>query len=405
MMQHARARVHADLHHRLPTRNDYAPVLSPADQQLATTASRRTRRGDFLRAASWAITKARLHPRANATTLRVARDLAHRLTADGQVAYAREAMWRRLGISRRTLERHVAVLRELGLLVWAVHGCRTNTKPARSGEWAGTATIYAAVVPRVWDEALGHRVRGHGYHARLVGYTEQGRELAITEARRTLRGDHRRDAPSCKTNPQRRTAKAEREKKNIQRTQRRDRRPARLPESYRATADQAQHAMSVAAWIRPRVAWVQSEGLRRLGFALRPWIMSGLGRDDIAAELTSWWIRGRPTSPAALIMARQRTQQLTAETDASTTVPPPGAHAAPAPPNQAFLKAAAQNRASFGNRAAHTAPQQEPAFVIRDQILASLRQARQQWLARSAGQCATYAEWEALCTSLEARLR
>ncbi|MER6031079.1 hypothetical protein [Streptomyces sp. NPDC001851] len=47
----------------------------------------------------------------------------------GHVAYCRDTMFKRLGINRRTLERHIAVLRELGLLVRAVHDSRTNTRP------------------------------------------------------------------------------------------------------------------------------------------------------------------------------------------------------------------------------------------------------------------------------------
>jgi hypothetical protein len=35
-----------------------------------------------------------------------------------------------------------------------------------------------------------------------------------------------------------------------------------------------------------------------------------------------------------------------------------------------------------------------PPFVIRDRILASLRQAEQQWLTRQPQQCASFAEWE-----------
>lgn len=111
MMQHARAPVQeADApphpprgQPRISTNNLFVPIRAHADQEIGTTASRRTRRGDFLRAATWAITEG-LHPKAGDTTLRVARDLAARLNADGQVAYCRETMWRRLGISRRTLE-------------------------------------------------------------------------------------------------------------------------------------------------------------------------------------------------------------------------------------------------------------------------------------------------------------
>ncbi|MER5550047.1 hypothetical protein ABT072_48595, partial [Streptomyces sp. NPDC002589] len=340
------------------------PVCEHADQEIGTTASRRTRRGDFLRAATWAITE-RLHPKAGDTTLRVARDLAERLNADGHVAYCRDSMFRRLGISRRTLERHIAVLRELGLLVWAVHGSRTNTRPAGSGEWAGTATIYAAVVPRAWDDAVGHRVRGHGYHARHIGFTEHGRQLAIAEARRSTRPSRRRDTPSCKTNHPRPIAEMRGRKNNTSAprgVRPRPRRRHEVPEPYRASPEQAANAVSVAAWVRPRVPWTQSESLRRLAFSLRPWIATGRSAADIAADLSVWRVPRRPASAASVIMARW------SEFDGQDQpAADPGRRedtAVAVPPNPAFLDAMDTLRARL-----HSPDRQDPelhGFVIRD---------------------------------------
>jgi hypothetical protein len=408
MMQHARAPVHhaaAPPHpaHGQPqtsTDNLFILVRSRADQEVATTASRRTRRPDFLRAATWAI-QARLHPRASATTLRVAEDLADRLNADGHVAYCREAMWKRLRISRRTLERHVAVLRELGLLVWALHGSRTNTRPAGSCEWAGTATIYAAVVPRAWDDAVGHRVHGHGYHARHIGFTRHGRELAIAEARRRTRRSRRRDAPSCKTNHQRRTAEVEGKNNNTApgHGRRGRRRPQPVAKPYRANPQQAAHAVSIAARIRPLLPWTQAEPLRRLAFALRPWTTAGRSAEDIAAELMAWRVPRRPASPAALIMSRSRTRAWAPGAE-DLGVARPVAGPAGVPPNQAFRQAAEQLRARLPDPSEPSAAE-EPGFVIRDRILASLQQAERDWRARTPQECSTFAEWEAICDARE----
>ncbi len=410
MMQHARAPVHATAaptrpprgQHRISPNNRFNPVCEHADQEIGTTASRRTRRGDFLRAATWAITQ-RLHPKAGDTTLRVARDLAARLNADGHVAYCRDTMFKRLGISRRTLERHIAVLRELGLLVWALHGSRTNTRPAGSGEWAGTATIYAAVVPRAWDDALGHRVSGHGYHARHIGFTEQGRQLAIADARRRTRPSHRRDTPSCKTNHPRPKAEMGGKKNNTRapRSARpRSRRRHEVPEPYRASTPQAAHAVSVAAWIRPRVPWTQGEGLRRLAFALRPWIATGLSAADIAADLSVWRMPRRPASPASVIMARW-----SEFADQDQPAPTCGQREEPAdavPPNTAFLEAMETVRTRLHSLYPPAEPEPDPpGFVIRDRILASLAAADRARHARTAEQCLTFAEWEAVCDARE----
>lgn len=59
----------------------------------------------------------------------------------------------------------------------------------------------------------------------------------------------------------------------------------------------------IAAQVRPRVPWTQTEGIRRLAFALRPLIDRGLDVHDIAAELSTWRLLWRPTRPAAYIRA------------------------------------------------------------------------------------------------------
>jgi DNA-binding transcriptional ArsR family regulator len=399
MMQHARASIQVPDETFLtrcqkPT-NGFGLILDPRHQEVRTTTSRRTRRGDFLRAAQWALTT-RLHPKAGDTTWRVAKDLATRMNADGHVAYCRDAMYRRLGISRRTLERHVAVLRELGLLVWDVHGNRTNTRPPGSGSWAGTATIYAAVVPPAWDEALGHRVEGRGYHARHIGFTPRGRERAIAEARGRTRRGPRRDAPSCRTNHSRRTAEEEGRKNYTARSRRarsRSHPPKGPSEAVRFTPAEASGAMSIAAFVRPRVPWSQGEGLRRLAFALRPWIRTGRSAAEIAAELAAWCVSRRPSSPAALILAHGQT--LADRTTPHREPPAPETPRTGVQPNQAFLEALGELvDAPF----TPTAPEPDPpAFVIRNRILASIAEAGRAWRDRDAGQCRSYAEWEAVC--------
>ncbi|MFD6967185.1 hypothetical protein [Streptomyces sp. NPDC059949] len=89
-------------------------------------------------------------------------------------------------------------------------------------------------------------------------------------------------------------------------TRPRTRRHRDVPQPYRATPEQAAHAVSVAVFIRPRVSWTQAEGLRRLAFALRPWIATGRCAADLVAELSVWRVSRRPASPAAVIMARRR---------------------------------------------------------------------------------------------------
>ncbi|MEV0784934.1 hypothetical protein AB0I52_18555 [Streptomyces sp. NPDC050423] len=123
-----------------------------------------------------------LHPRATETTLTVARDLAARMDYRlGFVLYDLEGTAARCGVSTATVKRHVRVLRELGALAWHRHGSKRNLRlPGRP--YTATATIYAATIPAAYDEAMGHRLDGAGYRARMAGVTDRGRALATKAA-------------------------------------------------------------------------------------------------------------------------------------------------------------------------------------------------------------------------------
>jgi hypothetical protein len=122
-----------------------------------------------VQAVQWLI-GAGLHPKANATTQRIADDLASRMDyTTGHVLYGLKDMVARLGIPRSTIARHIGYLRELGALAWVRHGSRTNRlRQLGLTGYAGTATIYAAVIPAVFDHAMGHTIIGSGYTARIV---------------------------------------------------------------------------------------------------------------------------------------------------------------------------------------------------------------------------------------------
>lgn len=147
----------------------HALVRGTASQHIDHTASRRSGPRKWLRAVQWLIA-AGLHHKANTTTMRVAEDLAARMDYDtGHVLYGLDEMIARLGISRTTVTNHIKYLRELGALAWVQHGTRTNRLRSlgRKG-YQGTATVYAAVIPSAYDHAMGHRVIGTGYTARIV---------------------------------------------------------------------------------------------------------------------------------------------------------------------------------------------------------------------------------------------
>ncbi|MFJ5221043.1 hypothetical protein ACIP98_41170 [Streptomyces sp. NPDC088354] len=399
MMQHARTD-----NQDFPTTKADGPVQQPsvgafelvgdhAWQEISTTRSRRVDKKSFLEAARWAV-ESKLHPKANATTLLVADDLARRMDRQGHVLYRRDEMTRRLPVSRRTVDRHVAYLRELGLLAWVVHGSRTNPRKEGQGGWSGTATIYAATAPRAWDHSRGHRIAGTGYAARLIGFTQAGREAAIARARRDASQRRRRDTPSCRSTHYRPKAGVSGKRNN---TSPRTRRPAtRLGD---VTPAQAAHAVDVARWLRPRIWWTQGETLRRLAYAIRPWLLAGFSREEIATELASWWLTWRPRTVAAYIGARR--QRATCAATPATQPPPSVAPTSPetrAEPTMGFLQAAHHIRHAWRPPQICCSGNCDDVHevAIRRRILGSLAQAEVRRIKRSASACSSLGEYEDL---------
>ncbi|MGW9211301.1 cell wall protein [Embleya sp. NPDC055664] len=279
----------------------------------------------------------RAHPKAGTTTARVARDLAARMDHhEGTVIYGLDATAERLRLSRATVKRHVAILRELGALAWRIHGSRRNLRrPGRP--YTATGTVYAAVVPPAYDHAHGHRISGHGYTARLVGLTPAGRARAaastITPPRRPTLASTRATAPDTRSAANDRTPHDAPPSLNIPtpqprswsiggfrdtRTRRTTRALSARPAAARAKAGndrvtggrsplQVARDVRVAAAVRARVTWTAHETLRRLAWALRPLIDRGLDGPRITGELTAWGLDDwHPQRPAAFITARLR---------------------------------------------------------------------------------------------------
>ncbi|WP_435245188.1 hypothetical protein [Streptomyces tendae] len=151
------------------------------DQDVLHTASRRCEPRDWLVALDWMIFEAKLHPKANRTTARVAMDLSSRMDyRRGIVLYRLVETAATLELDVATVKRHVSYLREMGALVWLQHGSKRNLRlPGR--KYTATATVYGAVVPPAYDAAKGYRLRGEGYEAKVIGRTEAARQRAVDE--------------------------------------------------------------------------------------------------------------------------------------------------------------------------------------------------------------------------------
>ncbi|MCX4902348.1 winged helix-turn-helix domain-containing protein [Streptomyces sp. NBC_00892] len=311
------------------------------EQDVLYTASRRSEPRAWLRSVVWLVA-AGLHPEAGPSTVVVAEDLAGRMDyRRGIVVYGLKGTARRTGLSPATVKRHVKVLRELGALVWLVYGSKRNL--VLPGEpYMATATIYGAVIPPVFDEAMGHRLTGTGYEGRVCGMTEAGRERAVAEATARSEARHQsrrrgeRHRPSGRHGARVRTVRpvdnpssqacephslgsyhrspavqvesgckdTSRERASCRKAPRPSFKISRNSDGSRRTAGQTKRGVGITQQVRPRVPWTQRESLRALEVALRPFTDAGWDWPMITAELHSWMLTWRPARPAAYIRAR-----------------------------------------------------------------------------------------------------
>jgi AraC-like DNA-binding protein len=290
-------------------------VRGPA-QEVAHTQSRRSGPRAWLRAVEWLIA-AGLHRRANATTAKVAEDLAQRMDySTGHVRYCLDETAARLEVSRATVKRHVSYLRELGALAWVQHGTRTNIRRALGMTgYAGTATIYAAVIPPVFDHAMGHRIVGSGYTARIV-IDQRDRPNIPTQAAKPV--DNRPVDNSAGEGLEPPSLTWLRKKGKVQveggsnYTSQARQAKSRIPhqsssiDGRRRTAADVEKAGKVVRLVRALVNWTQSVPLRRLEYVLRPWTDRGWDAFRIADELNGMCsgVRWKPARPDAFIRAR-----------------------------------------------------------------------------------------------------
>ncbi|MGW0647282.1 hypothetical protein ACWD4T_00505 [Streptomyces umbrinus] len=299
-----------DTHRRV-----FAPIWTTDDHEVGTTESRRLRRsGDFLAAAEFMV-GAGFHEKAGRTTLRLAKVFAARMhrNKDGHIPFNVDATAHELGLKRRAVFAHARYLRELGLLAYVEHGTKTNVLRTRYGAawttghgYRGTATLFAPVAPRVWDQAMGHRIEGTGYTARLIGVTAEGRIQAVDNARRqaAAKNSRRRSCtPSVGVPPDGSPLKLVGGNKNTQRKRTTcPKSPSRTPAGHKAIAPaECAQNIKIAERLQREVWWLRRGCPRRLAYALRPLISAGWAWQSLAPELLTWGVPGHLRDPAAYV--------------------------------------------------------------------------------------------------------
>jgi hypothetical protein len=289
--------------------------------------------------------------------MQIAEDLASRMDyTSGQVRYCLEGMPERLGVSRATIARHVSYLRELGSLAWVEHGTRANIRRALGlSGYAGTATVYAAVIPPVWDHAMGHRFSSTG--------------AVIIDRRDSQPADEPVDNPPVENSaaqpretPSRWVVKGEgklqvvggkeastEQARSVESPRRRKKKKLTIT-GYKITGPRIERARQLAVSIRPLVNWIQGASHTQLS-----WVLLDLVARDWSEPQILLWLRNlgrqigaprwRPRFPHQMIAAallhddqtaKERTHNQGADFDQALRTA--------APPNQDFQTAAQQLR-------------------------------------------------------------
>ncbi|CAC36679.1 hypothetical protein PV411_38320 [Streptomyces sp. NRRL_B-16638] len=310
------------------SRHPFGLICDSHAQEIGTTASRRLRRGaDFLAAVQFMV-GAGYHPKAGRTTVQLAEIFAKRMarSSEGHFPFSAEATARELGLKRRAVYNHARYLRELGLVAYVEHGSKRNVLRTRYGSawtrehgYRGTATLFAAVAPRMWDEALGRRIEGEGYTARQVGVTDAGRELAIAAAvdkqrrmrslRQTEPVDNSGQCTPSVVVPQPRSSSSvgggikdrTRERACREKSPRH-----RAKGSTGWSAARTAAAMREARCVQLHTWWTQGSCVRQLAHSLRPFFEAGWSWEEIARELARWTVPLRPRHVASYVSSEIR---------------------------------------------------------------------------------------------------
>ncbi|MFD7031421.1 transcriptional regulator [Streptomyces sp. NPDC059917] len=175
-----------------------APLWTPeAGQWLSTSTGRIAPDGyGWMQAVHWVADGGHYRPRRSHgpafgdTTVRIANELARFSPCRPGVDH----LARRLGLSERTVQYHLQMLRQAGLLAYVERGTRVRGRGRRASE-------FARLVPAAFDDRLGVRVIGSGVRRRPVGMAEAGRAEMAALGRKAVRSARRRRPRAGRATP------------------------------------------------------------------------------------------------------------------------------------------------------------------------------------------------------------
>lgn len=120
-------------------------------------------------------------PKWGATTLAIAQEIAALKVCRPGIDY----LMRKLKVSERTIQYHLTMLRETGLLVYRSKGTRMRGQ-------ANQASVYERTIPALFDTDHGIRTTGEGVQRRPIGVAEHARKKLGKLAKKAARKVHRR---------------------------------------------------------------------------------------------------------------------------------------------------------------------------------------------------------------------
>ncbi|MEV7617055.1 transcriptional regulator [Streptomyces sp. NPDC089799] len=179
--------------------------VAEASQWLSTSSGRIAGEGySWMQAVHWVAGSGLYNPRQHkshgprsfgVSTVRVAQELAELFPCRPGIEY----LVRRTRLSERTVEYHLQMLRETGLLAWIVKGTRVSGGPAQASE-------FARMIPVEFDIALGIRTvqrdeADPAYTRAVSGIAESGRELIAKLAKKASRKVRRPRAKKSSRTP------------------------------------------------------------------------------------------------------------------------------------------------------------------------------------------------------------
>jgi DNA-binding transcriptional ArsR family regulator len=165
-------------------------VIAAAQWLHATTGRITTDPHSWLTAVHWVnelakkglYTPTQTHgPKWGATTIAIAQEIAALKVCRPGIAY----LMRKLKVSERTIQYHLTMLRETGLLVY-------RSKGTRARGVAPQASVYERTIPLAFDEEHGIRTLGEGVQRRPVGAAAESRTVLGKLAKKAARKVRRR---------------------------------------------------------------------------------------------------------------------------------------------------------------------------------------------------------------------